>query len=116
MKGSGVLVAKHIIRRGFAASSFYILKISWRKPRRNGIDLGSKYLAISVSSEWRGLFLGGTNLINVYSTDRLKLGLMYNNSSKKYREYLSKNRGISKLWSLSNAAGLMGLFFEGAGY
>jgi hypothetical protein len=41
---------------------------------------------------------------------------MYNNSSKKYREYLSKNRGISKLWSISNAAGGMALFFDGAGY
>ena len=35
--GLGVLVAKRMIRRGFAASSFYILKKFWRKPRRDGM-------------------------------------------------------------------------------
>jgi hypothetical protein len=41
---------------------------------------------------------------------------MYNNSAKKYREYLSQNKPMSQLWTLSNTFGNMALFFEAAGY
>lgn len=81
------------------------------------VDLGLKSLATStISSGWKNIFTGGTNLINAYATDRLKFTMMFNNSEKKYRQFLSENRSMNRLWSFSNAAGLMAMFFEGYEY
>ena len=103
------------------ASSF---KVYWRKDKlapaggfNASVDVGLKSLATSsISSGWKDIFIGGTNLINAYATDRLKFTMMYDNSEKKYRQFLSENRSMNRLWSFSNAAGLMAMFFEGYEY